>query len=78
MEDASFLTEDEIKIVCPNSKELQVFKFSHIAEGDFRIYVCDCCGHHRIFPSYLPDARYENEGKNLIETTNRYAMGDFE
>ena len=79
MEDTRFLTEDEITIVCINSRKLETFKFSHIGKGDFRIYNCQCgCGGIRIFPVSLPDNRYEDGGRNLIEVTNIIAMGTYD
>ena len=76
MEDVSFLTEDEIKIVCATTHKTEIYKFIGCDEDGLRRYECQCgCGRSRIFPPSLPDSRYEFDGYRLVESTNRRAMG---
>ena len=75
-EDIRFLTEDEIHIVCATTRKVETYKFIGFDEGGLRRYECQCgCGRNRIFPSSLPDSRYEDNGYGLIESTNKRAMG---
>lgn len=75
-EDVSFLTEYEIEIICATTRTLQTFKFIGNDDDGLRRYECQCgCGRNRLFPSFLPDDRFEDGGSRLVEITNNRAMG---
>lgn len=75
-EDTKFLTDNEIILICPTTKKHQRFIFIGIDEDGLRRYECQCgCGRNRVFPPSLPDERFEDGGRRLVEITNNRAMG---
>lgn len=75
-DDIRFLTDDEITLVCPTTRIPQTFKFIGNDDDGLRRYECQCgCGRNRLFPSFLPDERFEDGGSRLVEITNNRCMG---
>jgi uncharacterized OB-fold protein len=73
-EKTRFMTDDEIELICINTGRTETYNFVSIDEDGLRRYKCSDCGRERIFPASLPDSRFENDGYNLVEYTNKIAL----